>query len=83
VKIAVTQDDIDNGTQRDADLCPIAYASRRGGIATAVVGTDSACGWIKGFYVNPTLPLMAREFIRRFDATGEGRPFVFEIEVAA
>ena len=97
VQIEVTQNDIDEGVQKNANYCPV---SRAGGRAmSAVMGrpmrmhvTTATCRVIdaaSGLQVAEVwMPEAATDFIRRFDATSRWRcepvsfPLVFDPAVA-
>ncbi len=81
MRIVVTQDDIREGIRKEETSCPIAIAATRDLGVPAEATRESLWFDHSNGEAYCALPLMAREFIRRFDATGQGRPFVFEIEV--
>lgn len=84
MKIQVTQDHIDNGTVKDACLCPIALAIRD---ATGAAHFDvivSTHGWShyngNKLLGNYELPVDATNFITKFDLGEPVSPFEFELE---
>ena len=81
IKISVTQEDIDNGWRRSCNCCPIALATRRvSGWKAPCVGNSLL--WDDG---DPhsymlELPMVALDFINRYDVGDAVTPFEFEID---
>ncbi len=89
-KIRVTQDFINIGEREDPQECPTYYALKAAlNSPTQSIGPvyqggkTHLCREVPGQddweVINFTLPKVAREFIRRFDAGKRVKPFSFEI----
>lgn len=83
MQITVTQDDIDKGVPRKANLCPLALAIRRV-CSSAFVGNGYASGFpaVAGFKdLRAMLPPAAEEFRRKFDSHEAVEPISFDLEM--
>lgn len=83
VKIEVTERDIEEGTKKQCFSCPIARAMSRvfPNVRARVSYTYVSLGcdqWGHAGYI-AELPIEAHRFIERFDRTGRGKPFEFEV----
>lgn len=79
VTIDVTADDIAKGKPKEPCDCPIAIATDRafgGGVAISCGQTLIGIN-----FVDYSLPVPARRFIRRFDDGENVKPFSFSVEV--
>jgi hypothetical protein len=80
-KIDVTQTDIDNASDTEADLfrCPIDHAATRA-FGREVLATNTRLLGDRGRVV-AILPEVARDFVLRFDRHQKVEPIVFEVDV--
>lgn len=78
ITINVTQEDIDKGQRRSPETCPIALAASR------ILSSKVQVGII-GMYTKQraitNIPLLAKQFIIKFDDGEKVGPFSFEIDV--
>ena len=74
MRIQVTQQDIDNGTRREGDSCPIALACSRLGLEVDVHNTS-----IEIADKLHRLPHEAIRFVSNFDDGNDVLPFEFEV----
>ena len=76
--IRVTQDDIRNGVQCDAMLCPVALSLRRSLPGRTVTAGEFTIYIDDGMYA---APVAVEEFIENFDDGAPVQPFEFELEL--
>lgn len=78
MKITVTKQDISRGIPKNFRRCPIARAIRR---ATGIKDVKALPGYasVLGRYTH--LPLVATDFIYRFDAGVDVEPFTFSLPI--
>jgi hypothetical protein len=82
MKVRVTKNDIQKGTRRDKDQCPIGLALSRRGYDEVTVDKRAVALERKGKYVRALpLPPEAQVFITRFDNGERVEPFTFELDL--
>lgn len=74
--IKVIQKDIDDGVRTHGNECAVALAVRRAFRTKDVSVGLGSCRVKEKEY---TLPKKCEKFIERFDLTGKGKPFSFEL----
>lgn len=84
VRVDVTAEDIANGCQHMASSCPVAKAISRA-LGTSVYVNTTGGKWGKNseldLALGHPLPMVVVQAARKFDRSGEMRPFVFDIEL--
>lgn len=78
MRIEVTQEDIDRGVRDQPCACALALATTRATGRNAAVGTTSIFFDLES---GISLPLLARNFVRDFDAGRSVRPFSFDLPI--
>lgn len=80
MKIQVTKEDIEKGARYMCRACPIALATLRTGVFSAVVYQDSISISFSGEgFKYFSLPENAIDFIKSFDSHQPVKPFSFEL----
>ena len=83
VLIDVTQECIDKGVRGDCELCAVAIAARNCELFGECRVRDTYL-FASRSYGGPgriELPMIAQQFIKRFDGVATVKPFSFEVEV--
>lgn len=75
MRIAVTQEDIEQGQRVQSQKCPIALALKRAGATDVSVGRVTAM--VDGTHYH--LPTVVEQFVADFDSGKEVEPFEFEL----
>ena len=79
IEVVMTQEDIDSGTPRFPDACPLCLAIKR-----SIPWTDTTLvimNTANTRYGHLDLPEIAKDFIKKFDAGDPVRPIKFHLHV--
>ena len=81
IQVSVTQEYLDRGARRDAELCPIALALVGMGYQEVIVDGVEVTWYAEGWNYTHILPKDAQKFIAAFDKEEGAAPFQFELEL--
>lgn len=77
IKICVTKKDIENGKRREANKCPVSLAIKR----TTKTPVNVTRNYVRYKGYAYAVPRSVNRFIQKFDKTGLGVPFNFNLEI--
>lgn len=79
-RIAVTQEDIDEGRRADSKSCAFARAMTRTGIGKAAVSYENWSGEIEGVLFDGPVPKSIERWIRAWDNGAKVEPIAFIVD---